>query len=102
MKGVLFLNLKDDPYSKFLLGDKYIEYRRDSDWIRKRMFDNVGNQKVEYLVIRKRYKKVTGKDIMYNIISIKYDAAIKEWKIQVDTDTKRFITYPDDLLARAS
>jgi hypothetical protein len=97
VKGILFLTLKDKPYNDFL-ENKHTEYRRDSDWICKRMFDRNGNRKIDRLVVRRGYKKIEGKDIVFNIISIKHNNITKEWEIKVDISSKRFITYPDDLL----
>ena len=64
------------------------------------MFDTEGNQKVDRLVVRRSYKKVAGRDLLFDIVLIEYDNASKEWKIQVDRDSKRLVTYPDDLLRR--
>lgn len=47
----LLLTLKKEPFEVMVTGEKREEFRKNSDWIRSRLFDQLGNEK-EYDTIK--------------------------------------------------
>lgn len=48
---ILHLSLKKAPFDVMISGEKYEEFRKNSEWIRSRLFDQLGNEK-EYDLIK--------------------------------------------------
>ena len=42
---ILHLSLKKAPFTVMVTGEKQEEFRKNSDWIRSRLFDRLGNEK---------------------------------------------------------
>lgn len=54
----LYLTLNKKAFEVMVTGEKQVEYRRQSGWIKSRLFDKNGNpKKYDYVQFRNGYKK---------------------------------------------